>query len=207
MTPDFLVRHGTQDGAVAREVLDANEYRLPDRLDGLVVDVGAHVGAFARACLDRGARVVCFEPDAGNYALLCRNVPAADCYRRAVWAADGEVRVTRPTAAATAMAHTLLPAGDPAPAVGLDALLRHYARGYPVRLLKLDAEGAEVPILAGAADLSPVRAVCGEAHWLYPVPGFPGPSKAWFAGRLRALGFPRLDWQDADVTSLFWASR
>ena len=49
----FHTRPGTLDRLIARSVLLDNEYRLPDRFEAgdLVIDVGAHVGSFATACL------------------------------------------------------------------------------------------------------------------------------------------------------------
>jgi hypothetical protein len=46
--------------------------RLPERFspDDIIIDIGAHIGAFAYACLQRGAgRVIAFEPEPENYAL------------------------------------------------------------------------------------------------------------------------------------------
>lgn len=56
-----------------------NEYQLPRDLpaDSLVVDIGAHVGAFTRAAIRRGAaHVIAVEPLAANVELLNKNVAA-----------------------------------------------------------------------------------------------------------------------------------
>jgi len=68
-------RPGTTDAQIIDHVYTRNCYGLPDDMrDYVVIDVGAHVGAFTIACLDRGARVLAFEPDLGNYRLLLEAV-------------------------------------------------------------------------------------------------------------------------------------
>jgi len=68
-----LFRPGTSDENIVRSVVDGNEYKLPDAFEptDLIVDIGGCIGAFAHACIQRGAgRVMCFEPDPENYWLL-----------------------------------------------------------------------------------------------------------------------------------------
>lgn len=51
------------DASIWQDVYTNNEYQLPeDMTDWHVLDIGAHVGAFTRLCLDRGAYVSAFEP-------------------------------------------------------------------------------------------------------------------------------------------------
>lgn len=70
------VRSNTWDKVICQSVLVDNEYKLPESLDGMtVIDIGAHIGAFAVACHARGAkRVICYEPDEENFKLLTMNV-------------------------------------------------------------------------------------------------------------------------------------
>src|SRR5262245_17222060 len=78
-------RTGTTDRAIVRSLL--REYRaLEPYLEGAdVLDVGGHVGGFARFALDRGAAsVTSFEPDEANADLFVRNVPDARLVRSAV---------------------------------------------------------------------------------------------------------------------------
>lgn len=74
------IRPNTWDANIVEAVLVRNEYALPTRMDGqIVVDIGAHIGAFAVACMKRNAeRVVCFEPDPENFELLNYNVTDAE---------------------------------------------------------------------------------------------------------------------------------
>jgi len=60
-----------------REVLFQNEYKLPERFepDDRIVDIGAHIGTFAIACLERRAKwLACYEPVKENFEYLDRNL-------------------------------------------------------------------------------------------------------------------------------------
>lgn len=69
-------RENTWDQKIIELVRVQNEYRLPEDMTGWrVLDIGAHIGAFAQACLDRGvAAVTCYEPDPENFDLLAENM-------------------------------------------------------------------------------------------------------------------------------------
>ena len=69
------IRPGTWDSIIVKQVLVDNEYGLPADMSGLtVLDIGAHIGSFAVACMRRYAkRVVCYEPDPENFVLLETN--------------------------------------------------------------------------------------------------------------------------------------
>jgi FkbM family methyltransferase len=75
-----LFRPGTSDENVWNDVAGPrNEYRLPDQFEpnSLVLDIGANIGAFSYACLQRGAaKVIAFEPDPDNYALYRKQLKA-----------------------------------------------------------------------------------------------------------------------------------
>jgi FkbM family methyltransferase len=173
----WRLRPDTLDHRIFREVALANEYRLPPRFapDDVVLDVGAHTGAFAHAVLRRGAgRVWCCEADPDNFRLLRHNLaPHGDRARllhRAVWRSD-----VRPAALALHNPRragntggpqvTGRPAGHTVAVLAFDDLVRRATRdGGRVRLLKLDCEGAEWPILLTSSLLGRIDAVCGEYH-------------------------------------------
>jgi FkbM family methyltransferase len=121
-----------------------------------VVDVGANLGfftlEFARWVSD-GGKVIAIEPEAVNYGRLRRAVIRAGVSR---------VVETVPAAAAEKSGHVGLivnrrhpgdhrigDGGVSVPAVAIDDLLA--ARGWPpVSLMKIDVQGAESRVLAGA---------------------------------------------------------
>ena len=53
----FYARPETTDSAIFTNVVDDNEYNLPQSFepDDIVVDIGAHIGGFSYAALERGA--------------------------------------------------------------------------------------------------------------------------------------------------------
>lgn len=166
-------REGTQDEDVWREVVLCNGYSLPPRFESgdAVVDVGAHIGSFAVAALERGAGLlVCLEPEPGSYALLSRNLaddPRALTLQAAAWPEAGSLRLTpgRPgtTAEASAGAHA---EGQAVRAVAFGEVLEAAARhgGGRVRLVKLDCEGAEWALLERCRAWGLVEEVVGEYH-------------------------------------------
>jgi FkbM family methyltransferase len=75
--PRLWLRHGSGDAAVYGEIFVRGAYAPPWGLtDQLrVLDLGAHVGFFARWALEQWnvASVISVEPDVDNYTLLARN--------------------------------------------------------------------------------------------------------------------------------------
>lgn len=158
-----------QDWTCVRDVICRNEYRLPKsfRPDDIVVDIGANIGTFALACLVRGAgHVFCFEPDAQNFAILKKNLEPYrgryEAFEEPVWRSDIEegVNFYHRTDSGTSMGFCLPDAGCPV-AAKLDDILRSCER---VRLLKIDAEGSEYPILHTSKELHRVDEIVGELH-------------------------------------------
>lgn len=166
-----------------------------------IVDVGAHVGshtlAFARF-VGPGGRVLAFEPQKRIYDLLQRNMDANGCamvklYQAGVGAVEGEMRAPPIDYGAHANfgAVTLQPKdgeGDLVRILTLDSLDLDSCD-----LLKIDAEGMGVDVLAGARGvidrLAPVIAIecngVGEgvaAFEALPRPGY----SAWL---MRAAAF------------------
>jgi FkbM family methyltransferase len=170
----------TFDGIFVRR-----EYDVPLPEDTrVVVDAGANVGLAALYFAWRfpAARVLALEPDPENFAQLCRNVAEEDRIepvRAALWGREGRVRLTDPGGGAWALrtkevrdgrnggrreAEEGGGDGGAVRAVTLDTLLRSHDVER-VDVLKLDIEGAEREVLAGAsAWMDRVRAVVAELH-------------------------------------------
>lgn len=131
------------------------------------IDAGAHVGFFAMqmaAMVGPSGRVYAFEPLASNAELLERSIAEnrfADrvvFQRAAVGGASGTATLTFPAETLNSGGAYLLRDGTPAllgnqkqavPVVALDDL----AMTRPVRLIKMDVEGAEPQVVRGAARL------------------------------------------------------
>ena len=188
------IRQNTWDATVIESVLIRNEYGLPSSMQGAVVlDIGAHIGAFAVACQKRGARrVICYEPDPENMNLLSIN-------------ADEDIDSRTETILVQA---AVLGEGVPAGSLGVRRLTNHdydvgrntghvdvfgepdgteaigindviASVGEFIDVLKMDCEGSEWSIF-DKADFVKVRAITAELHAL---PETDHPSLSVFKGQ------------------------
>jgi FkbM family methyltransferase len=171
------LRPESWDWGIARSVALDNEYRLPDRFDkhDIILDIGAHIGAFSLACLRRGAgRVIAFEPDSENAALAAKNLAAyGDRFQlhvAAIWRSDQDINRLRLRQARHPLntgGHDVLSDDEQealpsVTAISLDKVLA--ALPSSARLMKIDCEGAEYPILLTATRLHRVTEIVGEFH-------------------------------------------
>lgn len=132
------------------------------RSPGLFVDVGANIGWFTlhAARMPAVEQVLAFEPDPGNHALLCENVDLNGLTTRILpvscaLGAERSLAVLNRYGASNPGRHSLLHAygqGHSLVAVEtLDGVLEHLGHGHtPIRALKLDVEGLEPAVVAGA---------------------------------------------------------
>ncbi len=133
------------------------------------IDVGANIGMFTMRFahwVGEHGHVIAIEPEAQNFASLRRRIDASNHARR--------ISAIQAVAAETAGVlyldvnpdhpgdHKLGKAGVPTAAVMLDGILAEH--GYPlVSLIKIDVQGAEMRVLAGATH---VLARCRPALFL-----------------------------------------
>src|SRR5215218_725983 len=166
-----------------------NEYRLPDRFAGsdLFIYVGGDIGAFAYGVVPRGSEHICsLEPDATNCAIAAEHLrPYIEkgyvrLMQRAVWRSDpndDELRFDgyHPFPKSFKGMEGILNTGDgsviwgvgePVAKVAFDDLVDMLTnRGERrVRLLKLDCEGAEWPIVLTSLRLELIDEIVGEFH-------------------------------------------
>jgi FkbM family methyltransferase len=202
----WRTRPGTWDEAMWSAVVRQNEYDVPARLEGgdVVIDVGAHIGCFSWMCLARGAgRVHAYEVEPHNFALLETNLaPAGEralARHAAVWRSDRdeELFFSPPqldidTGGGSVMDGRGAPVAHSVPfGAVLEEALAAGDSGR-VRLLKLDCEGSEYPILYTAPTLEPIEEIVGEYHERPQDPrfaGLPGFTIAALAEFLAARGF------------------
>jgi FkbM family methyltransferase len=162
-----------------------DEYHVsPLSSSDIVIDVGAHIGAFTCTCFARGAgRIVAFEPDADSFSLLTLNAKnylntyngsgTVELHNAAVWRSDKQQPVHITSARFNSILRsyhhaaqcTLFNDADTVPveSIGLDSVLDSFTE---VTLLKLDCEGAEWPILFTSRQLNKVARLLLEVHSL-----------------------------------------
>jgi FkbM family methyltransferase len=191
---DFKVRLRSMDTWVLHEVLYQNVYRLPPSMAGQsVYDIGANIGAFAAACLARGARKVhCVEPHPGSFRLLTENTKDSKKVTRrqtAVWV-DGVGEVRFSTHGGYSAAWRCLCDNERAeeevvvPATTLDRILP----ASPFGVLKLDCEGGEWPGVYQSRRVANARTILMETHESISVAGFDCTADGMIK-HLEALGF------------------
>jgi len=230
----FAFRPGTLDEHVYREVCEGNEYRLPAAFlpDDVIVDVGMHIGSFCHAVLTRGAtRVHGYEADASNFACASRHLrPFAGRVtpnHKAVWRSDQPATTLKLFAdragVNTGAGNVVWGVGDQAvEAIPFDDIIRAVTDGGRgrVRLLKIDCEGAEFPILLTSRTLHLIDEVVGEYHEFhgdhdeYPMPeasriaGFDRFTIDELGAALRAAGLEVTSTRIGDTNmGMFFASR
>jgi FkbM family methyltransferase len=211
----FRLRPGTWDEIVYDQVYAGNEYGLPARMGDhdVVLDIGAHIGCFSLAAIDRGAgTVLAAEPDPDNFKLLSEN--CADPIRNgkiiaveaAVVRSDGRAGGTvlydgyrvDGGIVNTAAGRTTEGKGVPVPAVPFDELVDRAleaSREKDIKLLKLDCEGVEWEILYTTKRLDRIVEIVGEYHnWGAPS----GQGIADLLAFLKAGGFAKVEHSPSD---------
>jgi FkbM family methyltransferase len=185
-------------------LLVENTYRVT-QLDrpGEILDVGANIGLFAKwiRAHNPGRRIHCFEPLAGNAALAQQNCPDAIVNRLGVGRAPARVQASVDRygmmASSVGQKWELVP-------YEFDVIpLDDYARQQgisEVAYFKLDTEGMELDVIAGAKwVLERTHRVGMETH---------GDERHRASiAELRALGFTIDAEERAGAVGMVWASR
>jgi FkbM family methyltransferase len=149
-----------------RNVLAWIDRLLEGRPPPVVYDVGASFGFHTLHLAPRARHVYAFEPAPEPRAFLCENVRAAGydnvtVLGLAVSADDGRATLRRYRHSFTHSLYARAPIGEkrnpergatPVAVAALDSLLDREGL-LPPGLIKLDAEGAELPALAGAREV------------------------------------------------------
>lgn len=164
--PLTLYRPGTDDEHIWHSVLFKDEYRVPRfEADDVVIDLGAHVGAFSQRAHDQGSRrIYAFEACPLNYDYALANVavlPGVVVKNRAVVARDAGFSVPF----SLGLNSRFIPPHDGevhVPTTTLDAIVAEIPGD--VRLLKIDVEGSEWEILYTFGGFDRVREIVGEYH-------------------------------------------
>jgi len=156
----ILGQHLLEEGAQEPEMTALLAHVL--RQGDLFVDVGGNEGYFTvQAASRHGGKVLCVEPQGRLQGIIRKNLDLNACtasvevLHLALGESDGTVRLNlRPStntgASGTHLRSRFSSDFEDVPCTSLDALLE--ARGNPrVRLTKVDCEGAEREVFAGAS--------------------------------------------------------
>ena len=178
-------RPNTIDHLIYGMIFHVNEYHLPEafQANDIILDIGTHAGYFAEAALRRGAgKVVGFEVNPENYALAKQNLQAyeaegrVDIRQAAVWRSDVVNEILFQHHFEEATNQKLINTGNSfvsskrgafqVDAIGLDALLMELSEQETkrIRMLKIDCEGGEWPILLTSKKLHLIDEIHGEYH-------------------------------------------
>ncbi len=213
------------EAAIVRSIILWDEYQVFGRHfrpEDVVIDIGAHIGSFSFACHYLGSREIhAFEASPTNFARLrnhLSDLPGMHLYNRAVFRSDApavdDLLHSGPAFLNTGSGNVIFGGqlfdsdtqesrisaeADQSriPAVPLDEVLGRFKR---VKLLKLDCEGSEYPILLTSTQLAKVERVIGEYHDIHEsamprlvaqarVDGFTSYSSHSLARELSTAGF------------------
>lgn len=133
-----------------------HDARFPIRPTDIIVDIGANIGSFSIWAARQATQgmVYAFEPDEHNFALLQTNARRNHCpnikvFHQAVSDQDGSISFYQQSKENN-VNHTMFPDGFATkvdvPSITLESFLRSTGIST-IHLLKIDAEGAEYPIL------------------------------------------------------------
>jgi FkbM family methyltransferase len=191
MTEAWKFRNSTLDKAIFNGVVLFNEYQLPASFapEDIVIDVGAHIGSFTFAAATRGCEnIYSIEPDLTNFEIAAGNLRDyleqgyVQLVRGAAWRSDPnddelhfdgyhnfpESYKGMEGIINTGNGSVIWGVGEPVLKIAFDEIVDLVTnKGEKrVRLLKLDCEGAEWPILLTSRRLHLIDEICGEFHEL-----------------------------------------
>ena len=186
---NWTFRPSTLDRPIFNGVVVHNEYRLPDAFQphDIVIDVGAHIGSFSYAAVWRGCQnVYAVEPDEANFEIAAQHLHRyiddghVKLIRGAVWRSDenddellfdGYHPFPKSFAGMEGILNTgngsvIWGEGEPVPKIAFDQIADELSGNGArrIRLLKLDCEGGEWPILLTSQRLHLIDEICGEFH-------------------------------------------
>ncbi len=188
----FRARNQFERKAVLNSVALWDEYdveQLTFAYDDVILDIGAHVGIFSYMCYLRGSRAIyAYEPEVNNFQRLAEHVGALEgihLFQLAVFRSDqaapqtliysgylgentGGGNVLMRGTLVEINGQTLAPfpsSPQPVAVIALDEILAKFVR---VRLLKLDCEASEFPILLTSRLLGRVEKIVAEYHQVLP---------------------------------------
>lgn len=156
------IRRGSED---LKMLLDVYEDYPRARLGGhVVLDLGAHIGAFTRRALDEGAkRVISVEPWPANFALLRENIQDERATLLNIGCGASDLTFTAEKPSKTGGISGVIPRRKPTEGTVVKCrTLEDLVAEYKPTFVKIDIEAAEYQVLPCA--LPGVQQLCGELH-------------------------------------------
>ena len=155
-----FIRPDTTDIKVIKEVLQQCVYEKPSieffiESTDVWLDLGGNIGTFSLLALARGAKVLAYEPETENFALMRKNVaknfkntPHFRAVQKAVGVKAGTLDLYLCKGAYNKYRHTLHPVRGretvPVSVVTLRSVLR---KNPDLTAIKMDIEGAEIELM------------------------------------------------------------
>ncbi len=171
LNPVYL-RLGTSDIRAFRNIFWVKEYNIQYNFTPeVIVDCGANIGLFAVWMKSRypKAKIICIEPDPGNFEILKKNVSGFGdivCENCGVWNKDSLLKVCdKYNNGEWGMIVEEDLAGGTIRAVSLNSILEKYAL-TKIDILKVDIETSEKQLFSENFDnwLNKVRTIVIELH-------------------------------------------
>lgn len=167
-----LIRRGTSDAQVFREVFLYKSYDIPLSSARVIVDGGANTGLSALYLVQKfkGATVYSIEPDKDNFEILVRNsaqTPSIVPVHAALWNRDTSLRIKSKNEYTWAY-EVVENSGDKTesiPGLTIAFLMKDFNLDH-IDLLKLDIEGSEKEVFSSNYDswLTRTRNIIIELH-------------------------------------------
>lgn len=162
------VRPSSMDAYVIKEQSSYN--KLPIDEQSIVLDIGGHIGAFARRAIDRGASMVySYEPEPDNFRILEVNAQGFNikAFRMAIVSSDEEFVPLWLNSGKNTGNHSLIErrgrGGVQVPAFNFKKALQLHTPS----VMKIDIEGGEYQLIDDLLNLpSFVKAVAMEIHFI-----------------------------------------
>ncbi|MGC6479563.1 MAG: FkbM family methyltransferase [Flavobacteriaceae bacterium] len=114
----------------------------------LVIDIGANIGEFGKYWMEKGFKVISFEPDPIEFKALKLNLSDSECYNIGLWDKASELKFYSKNASGDS---SFFKTNSYDRTIKLSVFpLDYFKINNEIGLLKIEAEGAEPEILKGA---------------------------------------------------------
>jgi FkbM family methyltransferase len=145
-----LMRPGTADQYVYRDIFIGNEYDIELGDPKVIVDAGAHIGLGSVVFATRfpQAKIISLEPEPANFKVLQENArlyPSIQPVCMGLWNKKTSLRIEDSDAETWSFRVIEDPSGSGIPAIDILSLMREYKLDH-IDVLKIDIEGSEVEV-------------------------------------------------------------